>query len=161
MSDYLNLYIDCEDFNLNEVTLEKLTEKYGLLDDVTRDLKVIEEEILSLIKLKEEYVKIKYDIESKINELSSLESKYILKIVEHPKRDKYDYYSLDLEVLKVSLDNKTLINREQKIELAFSERGKVLNDYIEKFVNEYPNIEIYSNKELKNYKYKLLLELNK
>lgn len=167
MADYLGLILENEDFSTKELTLRSLTSKYGVLENCNKDIATIEKEISKLISLKEEYVKIKQDIENKINCLSNTESKIIIKIKEHLKSDKYDYYSLKLQVLKVSLDNTLIIDILDNREFSFVERGKIfekhLNDSIENCLNEsiekYPEIEIYSNKVLKNNRNYLPLDL--
>lgn len=160
MVDYLGLIIDCDNFTLKGLTLEMLTERYGSLDNCTRDIATIEKEIVELLDLKEEYIKIKKDIQERINLLSNLETKNILKINEHIKENQYDYYSLQVRILNISTDNKIIINNIDDRDFKFSERGKTFEKYLDEVVEKYPDIEIYSNKQLKKYKYKDLEILN-
>lgn len=163
MVDYLAVILNSENIRLNERTLKNLTDEYGVLNYCKRDIKTIEKEINTLMELKEEYLKMEKNIEDRIGFLSNLETKTIIKIIEHPKMDKNDYYLIQVQVFQISIDNKVIVNVLESKNCEYKERNKVFYKYLDEVLEKFPNSEIYSNKVLKSkYKYQdlsLLSEL--
>lgn len=159
MDLYLDSYLEDGELEKN-ITLERLTDKYGFLYMVNRDLKDIESELKQLEELKERWLIYQDEINKRIEQYSNMEYKYILKVNESPKKDKYDIYSLFIEVLKVDKDITVIIDDKENIKLSFKERGKVFDEYIKELIKKYNINEIYSNKEIKGVSYKNLNELS-
>lgn len=159
MDLYLDSYLEDGELEKN-ITLERLTDKYGFLYMVNRDLKDIESELKQLEELRERWLIYQDEINKRIEQYSNMEYKYILKVNESPKKDKYDIYSLFIEVLKVDKDITVIIDDKENIKLSFKERGKVFDEYIKELIKKYNVNEIYSNKEIKGVSYKNLNELS-
>lgn len=115
---------------------------------INKRMKEIKELQMELEVLEEEKRKMK----DYINTFNNKKQIVVLSIKENLKRDKWDYYSLTLDLSIICEDYSKVIKNLEYQTLTFTERGKYKDAIVTDWINKYKIDEIKTNVTLKNIK---------